>query len=110
MSAKRKMKLVANAEFEALRQESFTLPDGTTISRGDAVSVAGENGVWRLSYVFNGQPVLYGGELGHGQLRSFKVERLGVVKAKVRRNLSDEQRQALRDRMEKVRQARKVSV
>ena len=110
MSANRKMKLVANAEFEALRQETFTLPDGTMISRGDAVNVAGDNGVWRLSYVFNGQPVLDGGELGHGQLRSFKVDRLGVVKAKVRRNLSDEQRQALRDRMDKVRQARKVSV
>lgn len=103
---KRQVKLSTNVAMLERRTEEFTLPDGTVIRRGDAVSVRGVAGQWRLSYVWDGQPVFYGGEIGYGHLRSFRVELLGQPKVRRKRNLTDEQRQALRDRMAQVRSSR----
>lgn len=108
MNTTRKVKAVANENYLAERSETFVLPDGTTLSKGDQVDVADDDGVWKFAYAWRNQPVFFGGQPGHGQFCSFRVERLGKHKPKKSRNLSDEQRQALRDRMAQVRAARKA--
>lgn len=90
------------------RTETFTLPDGTELAKGDQVKVAGEAGEYRFCYAWKGQPVFYGGEPSHKQYRSFRLEKLGRHVPKRKRNLSDEQREALRERMAQVRAARKA--
>jgi hypothetical protein len=101
-----KRKEVKNEEYFSERSDSFTLPNGKIINRGDAVAVAGVSGTWRLSYVYKNQPVLYGGDLGYGELRSFAVDRLGVPRKKFTRNYTDEQRAEMSKRMAEVRARR----
>ena len=105
-----KRKEVKNLEYFNERSDSFTLDDGVVINRGDAVAVAGVSGTWRLSYVFKNQPVLYGGDLGYGELRSFAVSRLSIPKKKFTRNYTDEQRRAMAERMATARAKRNSKV
>lgn len=105
--AQRKVRQALNEDYLAERTETLELPDGTLLQRGDEVAVRGERGKYRLSYCYRGEPVLYGGEPGYGQLRTFRVDRLSKPKIKHRRNLSEEHKQALRDRLAEMREAKK---
>jgi len=104
------MKNKTNVVYLSERSTTFTFQNGHTINRGDAVAVADTKGTWRLSYVYRNQPVLYGGELGYGELRSFAVERLSIPKKKITRNFTEQQRQAMAERMDQVRASRKTKV
>ena len=104
--ASRKIKQVPNEAYEAERTTEFTLPDGTVVRRGDALKVRGDGGSWKLSYVWRGQPVLYGGDPGYGHLRSFRIERLSIPKKRHHRNLSEAHKELLRQRLATMRQAK----
>lgn len=108
MSNQRRVRYAVNASLTEHRAETFTLPDGTVLQSGDQVDVAGEQGEFKFCYAWRGEPVFYGGLASHKQYRSFRLDRLGRHKPKRRRNLSDEQREALRQRMAEVRAARKA--
>lgn len=104
--ASRKVKQVANEAYLEKRADEFTLPDGTVVRRGDPLAVKGESGSWKLSYVWNGEPVLYGGDPGYGHLRSFRIERLSIPKKRHKRNLSDAHKELLRARLASMREAK----
>jgi hypothetical protein len=107
MTTKRRVKEMVSEAYLAERSETFTLPDGTVLSKGDELKVRGQSGNWRFSYAYKNEPILYGGDLGYGHLRSFRVERLYIPKKKTKRNLSESHRQMLRERAEKMRQAKR---
>lgn len=103
----RKVRQVCDQQYLEQRSETLELPDGTTFQRGDEIAVRGARGTWKLSYCFRGEPVLYGGEPGYGHLRSFPIARLSAPRKKHRRNLSEAHKQALRDRLAEMREAKR---